>query len=137
MTDAHVLAIRPQEAQSVEAATAEARLSELALVRQQGPAWSVIGDEGVLALAGVVTAWTGRGVAWCLLSQEAGRQMIPLTRAVRAYLSGLSYRRIEMYVDAQFVPGCRWATLLGFRNEGRMAAFFPNGNDAFMYGRAE
>jgi hypothetical protein len=103
-----------------------------------GPAYAAIDYDGtVLALAGVAHMWAGRGGAWTLLSQDAGRRMIALTRGVQRYLDGLEYRRLEMYVDAQFAAGRRWAEMLGFVNETPegMPGFLPNGNTAFMYGR--
>lgn len=139
MTEAHVLSLRPQQAQSEAACDAGERLRTARMLQQQGQAWAVVsGDGEVLALAGVAQQWEGRGLAWCLLSESAGRHMIGLTRIVGRYLGALDYRRLEMYVDAQFGAGCRWAEMLGFKNETPegMVGFLPNGNRAFMYGRA-
>lgn len=138
MTEAHVRALRPQAAQSDMALDEASRVATARALQAQGPAWAVLADGEVLCLAGVSEQWEGRGLAWCLLSESAGRHMLRLTRAVGRYLSALDYRRLEMYVDAQFGAGCRWAEMLGFTNETPqgMAGFLPNGNRAFMYGRA-
>lgn len=138
MNEAHVRAIQPQAQQSREAADVEWRVAETMGLAAMGPAYAVIDADGtVLALAGVAKLWDGRGGAWALLSAVAGRRMLLLTRSIRRYLDGLHYRRLEMYVDAQFVAGRRWAEMLGFVNETPegMPGFLPNGNTAFMYGR--
>jgi hypothetical protein len=131
----HVRALTPQQAQAGQS-EAE-RVHDAMALAQSGSGWALVCEEGVAAIAGVQAQWGGRGVAWCLLSDLAGAHMVPLTRAVRRYLDGLDYARIEMYVDAQFAEGCRWARLLGFKNETPegMPRFLPNGNTAFMYGR--
>jgi hypothetical protein len=138
MNDAHVRAIRPQQQQAAETGDVEQRVVETRALAALGPAYAAIDDDGtVLALAGVAHLWDGRGGAWALLSADAGRRMVVLTRSTRRYLDGLHYRRLEMYVDAQFIAGRRWAEMLGFVNETPvgMPGFLPNGNTAFMYGR--
>ncbi len=135
MTPDHVLALTPQHKQADM--PADARVDTALALSSQGGAWAVLDGGEVLAIAGVAEQWPGRGLAWCLLSKDAGRRMVGITRMVGRYLGALDYRRIEMYVDAQFCEGCRWAELLGFKNETPegMDGFFPNGNRAFMYGR--
>lgn len=135
MTEAHVLALAPQRDQAGDGLEARARLA--IAQAELGEAWAVLADDEVIAVAGVTEAWEGRGIAWSLLSESAGRHMVSLTRAVRRYLDGLKYRRLEMYVDAQFSAGCRWAGLLGFERETPkpMRSFTPNGNAAYLYGR--
>lgn len=139
MTEAHVLALNPQRSQSEAACDPQERVRTARALQRQGSAWAVVAADGeVLALAGVAEQWEGRGLAWCLLSESASSHMVGLTRAVGRYLGALDYRRLEMYVDAQFGAGCRWAEMLGFKNETPegMVGFLPNGNRAFMYGRA-
>lgn len=135
MTEAHVLALTPQRRQADM--PTEDRVDTAMALSSQGAAWAVLDGDTVLAVAGVAEQWPGRGLAWCLLSRDAGSRMLGITRMVSRYLGALDYRRIEMYVDAQFGEGCRWAELLGFKNEtpDGMEGFFPNGNRAFMYGR--
>lgn len=137
MNEAHVRAIRPQQAQSVEASDVERRVREATALAATGAAWAAIDDGGVLALAGVSSLWEGRGMAWCLLSDHAATRMVSLTRGIGRYLDGVKCRRLEMYVDAGFVAGRRWAEMLGFRNETPegMKGFMPNGNNAYLYAR--
>jgi hypothetical protein len=137
MQEHHVRALVPQRAQAH--IPVEERVKDALGLAQQGQAWAVVSEAGVVCLAGVQPQWGGRAVAWALLSEQAGRSMVALTRAARRYFDGLDYARVEMYVDAGFAEGCRWARLLGFRNEtpDGMVGFLPNGNRAFMYGRVK
>lgn len=131
----HIRAIDPQDAQKGQ--TLDQRLETARALIEQGNAYAAINEHGVMCVAGITPQWDGRAVAWALLSKDAGPHMVKITRTVRRFLETIGVRRIEMYVDAQFCHGCRWASMLGFKNEGRMAAFLPNGNDAFMYGRVQ
>lgn len=130
---AHVKAMSPQSAQLGE-------VQMQALTGEFGKAWTVMDvDRQIIGCGGVVDFWPGRGYAWALLSDQANRHLLSLTRLVRAYLDSLPHRRIEMTVDAGFCDGCRWALILGFSLETPvpMRAFFPNGHDGFLYSRVK
>lgn len=137
MTDEHVLAIRPQRHQASAEASVDDRLAVARGLRAAGSAYAVVDGGEVLLLAGVQTMWPGRGMAWALLAETSGRRLVRLTRLVHRYLDALDFRRLELYVDAHFVQGCRWAEVLGFKNETPegMPGFLPGGSRAFMYGR--
>jgi hypothetical protein len=137
LTAAHVLLLEPQPAQ------AELPLHErveLALRQADaGQAWAVCEGLEVLGIGGVIAdpGWPYRWVVWALLSKHVGPRLLQLTRLTRSRLDAMPFRRLELYVDAQFPPGCRWARQLGFKLETPepMAAFLPNGNGAYLFGR--
>lgn len=88
-----------------------------------------------IACAGIVEQWQGRGLAWALLAQDSGPHFVGIVRGMRRALGLADYRRIEAQVDAEFVEGIRLAEMLGFTVESKMAAFTPEGRDAFMFVR--
>ena len=135
LTVEHVLSIEPQQAQ--DDVSVDERVATAKALMHVGQSYALLDADGVMCIAGIAHQWEGRGMAWALVSRHAGRKMRLLTRIISRYLDAVNYRRIEMYVDAQFATGCRWATMLGFKDEGRLASFMPNGNDAFMYGRVK
>lgn len=127
---AHVAALDVQDAQRVDAHD---------LSGQYGMAFTALSDGQPIACAGVLEVWAGRGYAWALLGKECGRHFLAIHRAVNRGLVLSGLRRIEMAVDAEFLPGCRWAHLLGFRLEtpDPMRAFLPNGRSAYLYARVQ
>lgn len=137
LTLEHIRQMEPQDAQKGQ--TLAERLETARVLIEQGSAYAAVNEDGVMCVAGITPQWDGRAVAWALLSRDAGPHMVKITRTVRRFLDTIGYRRIEMYVDAQFCNGCRWAEMLGFKNEtpDGMAGFLPNGNRAFMYGRTQ
>lgn len=138
LTLAHARALVPQSAQD-DLPEAE-RLGLIEAHAAAGPSVAMVGPGGVVLCVGGVAmdpAWPHRGVVWSLVSAHAGPYMTGLTRAVRDWLDQVPVKRFELYVDAQFPQGARWARLLGFELEtpNPMRHFLPNGNGAYMFGR--
>ena len=99
--------------------------------------WAFTGvvDGRVLVCSGVHEVWAGRGVAWALISKDAGQHFFAVHRAVSGFLKQAPLRRIEAMIDAGFAPGVRWAKMLGMQQEGLMRAYSPTGVDYFIYSR--
>lgn len=138
LTVEHAAALEPQAAQSD--LLPEARVAMVMAQAQCGPCAAVLTEAGqVLLIGGVITdaGWPHRAIGWTVLSRHAGPNMRQLTRIVTAWLDGLGFARLEMYVDAQFPQGVRWARMLGFALETPlpMRHFLPNGNGAYLFGR--
>lgn len=102
-----------------------------------GPAFTGIAEEGVIACMGLIPQWQDRAIAWGLISAEAGRHFVQITKAVFRTMELYPYRRIEASVLTQFEQGHRWAKLLGFKRECTMKAYLPNGDDCDLYARVK
>jgi hypothetical protein len=92
-------------------------------VARAGPAWTALAGDAPIACAGFHLPWPGRAIAWAVLAEGAGREMLRLTRAVRRALSACPAERIEAQVLESFGPGLRWVAALGFTSEGRLRRF--------------
>jgi len=99
-----------------------------------GPCYTAREGGRIVCCAGLVNLWEGRASAWALLSADSGRCMISIHRAVAEFFDGCGIERVEAYVVPDFMPGHRWARMLGFEREGRMRAF-QRGQDMDMYAR--
>ena len=97
-----------------------------------GHAWTLRKGR-VIGCGGVLDRGGGRGEAWALVAQDAGRDMLLATRAVRRYFETAPFRRIEAVAAEHFAPGQRWLELLGFISEGRMMAFCDDGSPAIRW----
>jgi len=100
-------------------------------------AYTVLVDDEPVACAGLLDIWPGRAMVFSYLSESAGRHMVGVTRAVRQFLDLKAPRRTELYVDAGFEAGRRWAELLGFRCETPepMQHFEADGRSQYLYAR--
>lgn len=109
-----------------------------AYLRDNGDSFTVRRPDGrIVCVLGLLDQWEGRKLAWAIMAHDAGDKLLPLCRAISAYLARAEYRRLEAYIDEGFQQGQRWASLLGFHNEtpAPMQGFYPNGNAAYMYAR--
>lgn len=116
---------------------------EHAMLVQSGAAGAL---EGTLALsawrgvtclgaAGLIHITPYRAMAWAILSDRAGSDMLGITRKVRRVLSAAPYRRVELTVVDGFAEGHRFAKLLGAKRETPepMRFFGADGEDEVMY----
>lgn len=92
-------------------------------------------DGRAIGSAGLVELWPGRDCAWSLLSDCGPRAFLNVHRTVVRFLEARKTRRTEMSVDVDHMAGQRWAELLGFRKEGLMKSYSPDGRDAYLYAR--
>lgn len=92
------------------------------------------GDE-VLGIGGVIPLWEDRGLAYLLLSRNAGRRLIRLFRVFELVIDAAPQKRIEAYVRAGFTEGERLAKMLGFEREACLRSFFPSGDDGVIYAK--
>ena len=93
-----------------------------------------------IAAVGVTPCWPGRGQAWTILSDEVIRDHgLSLTRMTRWHLNDVTergkLRRIEATVRAGHRAGHRWMHALGFKREGLMRRYGPEGEDHHLYAR--
>lgn len=100
------------------------------------PAYSYTGlrDGVVFVCTGAVIFWPGRAEGWAVVSTTATRwDMLWLTQRVREMLpevaQRLGLRRMEATVLADWVPGERWAEILGFSPVGLLRQYDPAGRD--------
>jgi hypothetical protein len=106
-------------------------------MQQGGPCFSAFVGTDVIACAGVLHLWNGRAQVWSLLSDRMPEFAKPIHKAVKDFLTGFRVRRLECTVDPQSERAIRWAEHLGFRQEGFLSRFTPNGDDQLMMVRIQ
>lgn len=101
-----------------------------------GPSFALVGKNNiVLGVAGVWMLENHRGLAWSLISKNIGTDFIHFHKAVSAFLDWQDVQRVEMALLTDFEQSIRWAKMLGFKAEGLMHKYFPNGADALLFAR--
>jgi hypothetical protein len=93
----------------------------------------VIGSK-VIFCAGRSLIWEGRYMLWAVLSQDACKHMLCVTREIKSFLQ-LCRGRLEVVVDSKFEEAHRWARILGFKLHHHEEMFLPDGGDADIYVR--
>lgn len=87
-----------------------------------------------MAVIGFVQVCARRRMAVALLSEAAGKDMLPIVRAMKRLLKIYAVDRVEMTVKTDFLAAHRLARMLGFSREGTMKKF-ANGQDYDLYAR--
>jgi len=136
---ADAAALEMQDAQVVEMAAVDDWRARLANAQSVGPCWSAWLNERLIGCGGLVQHWRGRASAWCVIGRDIPRAAwVAIHRGVRARIEqapALGLWRVEAYVALGFVPGARWAAMLGMEREGLAAGYLPDGGDAWLYAR--
>lgn len=96
-------------------------------------------DGVIIAIVGVEPMWKGVGTVWTLLTSEAKERGVPLTRGVLRFVQMLHVERLYWRLQATVERGDEaarlWIIQLGFRYEGTMVAYAPDGKTHDMYAR--
>lgn len=129
---AHILAMDIQPHQAWMRQAVEEGYGEF-LAR--GVAETLWRDGKPVACYGGTLLWPGNGEVWAVFARDMGISMSVAHRAARALIAANPQPRLQAYVDAEFSEGVRWVFQLGFKVEGKLSAYFPNGNDAFVFAR--
>ena len=134
---AHIgmITVQPEQRHELDA-VAQADRDELANYES----WSGFRDGECVGCAGIITlpGWPHRAIAWALIGDSIGRDMIQIVRFIRGFIDTYPIERIEIYVDCEFENGHRFAELLGFRMEAeRMVKYGHGGRDMALYAKVK
>lgn len=100
----------------------------------EGPAVTVMVDRQPHGCMGLAWQWPGRGIVWALLSAGLGPNgLTALSLRAARWLDRHDWQRVEAYIDPDHTNGHRWARLFGFRHEGRLRRYAPDGRDIDLY----
>ena len=95
--------------------------------------------EKPIAIFGLTNYWPGMAELWAVLSPEFKRRPILarwVKKAIDDQMSVSGIRRLQMTIRTEGYL-IRWAIFLGFKHEGLMEKYGPDGLDYMMYGRVK
>lgn len=84
---------------------------------EHGPAFAALAGDRVIGAGGALVQGWPMPAVWALLSDESGRWLVSVSRAVLRFLTGLR-RPVQTGIEPGHVEGERWARLLGFAPVG-------------------
>jgi hypothetical protein len=106
-------------------------------LKVEGKSFTAISGENILACAGVMPIWKGRGEAWALMTLDFKHDFLAFHYAAKRFLNIVDMTRVEAHVDVGFDCAKRWVERLGFEFEGKMRAYTPDGRDCLRYARVK
>lgn len=122
---------QPQQLHMVSQASFE----YLSNLKSLGPAYTGVLDGKVIGCAGIIQSTFGSGTLWALLHRDAARHMLGIHRCAKRLLDLHQMRRLEATTEVGFLAGCKWLEMLGFKPEGIMPSYGPDGASHWRYGR--
>jgi hypothetical protein len=92
-----------------------------------------------VAIFGCVPIWHGVGEMWSILDNRSKKNAISLTKIAFKVLyvieQYLMLHRSQITVKSADKKAVRWAMALGFKNEGTMKSYRPDGSDFYIMAR--
>ena len=112
---------------------------EYAELLLSGPAYTVLIGGEAIACGGIIQVAKNRWDAWALLSDDSGRSMLGITRAVNKFLTENKKPRIETHVRDDFMVGHKWMKMLNFKCEtpNGMENYGDDGHNYYLYARCD
>lgn len=125
---------------SMPGAVGTAFLDACEIYERNGLAWTILAGGQVLASGGVLYFWKGVGEGWMLVTKRAKHYPLALIKIMKKGLEEaareMKLQRIQATVKCGDPQALKLAKMLGFKIEGRMSKYGPDGKDYFMLGRA-
>ncbi len=109
-------------------------------LEQQGMCFSAYKNDTLLCFAGLMHQWEGRAIGWMLASKGLiSRDALWMHRSVLDFLNrhqtADGYRRVETWCYEDEPVSIRWVQMLGFKKEGTLSSYTPEGRNAVMMAR--
>lgn len=103
----------------------------------RGPAFTIWDDGRCVAAGGIVIHWEGVGEAWLYLSDWIYPHALSFVKVIKERLEAIirEHRlvRVQTPLCALMPTNIRFARALGFRAEGVLRKYGPDGSDYIMH----
>ncbi|HEV2673379.1 MAG TPA: hypothetical protein VGV37_02490 [Aliidongia sp.] len=131
-----LLALMPVAEHLKGAASMMSSPEAAAMACQPGLGLALLDGGRIVGAAGILPFWQGRALCWFLPGlwmerRHYARALHRCRQQLRA-LAAEGYRRLECSVVVGHAEGLHWAQRLGFKSEGRMRAYGPDGGDHWL-----
>lgn len=90
-------------------------------------------DGVIIGICGITRLASYMGEGWAYFSEDLYKGQIKVIKAIKAFIdSQKQYRRIQCTVDVYNHKAIRFAEVLGFKPEGILQSYGPDGHDHLM-----
>ena len=98
-------------------------------------------DGKIMCVGGVMVLWSGVGEMWMILTEDCkeladGTEIaLKIRHELKVFMSENNLWRVQASVRTDFPLAERLTLALGFKQEGLMKKYLPDGSDAYLYAR--
>ncbi|OPY08256.1 MAG: hypothetical protein A4E67_01024 [Syntrophaceae bacterium PtaB.Bin038] len=107
----------------------------------QGPAYTIMSGDEIVACCGVRVIWEGVGEAWLVFSPAIQEHTLEATKIIRTYLRKIiedsKLRRVQAFASTAAPRAARYLETLGFEREAVMRKLGRDGADHYCYAIVE
>ncbi len=109
----------------------------LSLESNQVEAYSIVKGNKVIAIFGFVILWEGVSEVFMILCKDIKKHGFLLYKTLKLNMKILfakyKFRRVQATVFVKLDVAVKMIERLGFKREGLLRKWLPNGNDVYMY----
>jgi hypothetical protein len=106
---------------------------------QAGPAFTLLNEKSVIAIGGIAMLWRGVGEAWAIPSTEVEKHPLAFHRVIKKMIDIIqqnkNLHRVQASINEDHEKSHKWVKALGFKREGKMNGYGPNGENFIRYAR--
>lgn len=111
-------------------------LDETAILNN--PGWTILdNNDNIIASGGAIQLWPGVGEIWMLVRRDLKDYRISFVKTAkfkhRELVERYGMLRLQAIVNVNFAEGITMARMFGFRCEGYLHCFLPDGSDALLF----
>ena len=106
------------------------------------PAFTAEFEGKIVGVGGMVILWEGVGEMWLMLTADCKREGVfgimayeAIKKKVDELIENHKMRRVQCTVRLDFEKAKRMVEALGFRPEGIMQSYCPDGEDVWLFSR--
>jgi hypothetical protein len=115
--------------------------AELGVASSNKLAFTVFAGDKIISICGVILFWDGVGEAFTIMCEDIKKYGLSLYKAYKVNINtifkALKLRRLQATVAVELDEGVRFIERLGFKREGIMRKWTPDGKDVYMYSLVE
>ncbi len=109
----------------------------LSLETDQVKAYSIVKENKVIAIFGFVVIWEGVSEVFTIMCKDIKEHGFLLYKTFKSSIEKMfekhNFRRVQATVFVEFEAAINMVERLGFKREGLLRKWLPNGNDVYMY----
>ncbi|BAQ86544.1 putative acetyltransferase [uncultured Mediterranean phage uvMED] len=99
--------------------------------------WTIVEHGHIICSGGFIDMWEGVAEVWFIGSDKIQTKVKFVVETTKDIMNKSPYTRIHASVKADWKKAVRFASFLGFKKEGLMKKFGPEGADYLIMGKVK
>lgn len=110
-------------------------------MKREGRSFSLIDNGHLIVAGGIFEIWPGMGEAWLIPSDKIKNYKLKMIKTLRQHMDKIIQEdnlvRLQASVREDFETAHRFIEFMGFKREGLMTNYGPDGANHFLYARTQ